>query len=476
MIRLLFLMLLYGLMTPIASAQKMPNTDQTNSLKRRVASILISETFLNEQLALHSAKSELFRNLKVDFDPESDRMYLRGILQLPLDDFRAMNIDPNLATFKFQLTIKPRVSKRGLLVLEFPLSETFFYQANSKNPQQDRVIIPVQLLSLGLASARGYLAALSGDFSSFERKRAKLTALLRGIKRSLTEESNEDALASLKNEKRSLELQIESLALEREQLERTSKSLSNIMGFTGEKEFNLNNEIIARKNALILKMKFSKIIPYLKDVTLGGVRVSHNKRDGSGEDYFVIDVHSLLAELPQPTTRSPRAPRTALKVAPSLQIRMNEAIFNSKVVVEAEKTKMSEDIKNFEVSFKEDGIHVSGKWRKYLFNIPFDSTVDFVSTGPDVFEVRLRQLRVYGMSLKFLTKYALDAMKNRLDQALKGICTFEYLGDKEESKVLQVTVTPKNLVPAFPDLHLVDVDVRDRNFTLRIGRIDQEAK
>jgi hypothetical protein len=35
---------------------------------------------------------------------------------------------------------------------------------------------------------------------------------------------------------------------------------------------------------------------------------------------------------------------------------------------------------------------------------------------------------------------------------------------------LKVTVDPKALMPAFPNLHLVDVDVRDRNFLLKIGR------
>jgi hypothetical protein len=273
-----------------------------------------------------------------------------------------------------------------------------------------------------------------------------------------------------------LELQLEGIPLERDQLERTSKTLTNILGFAGEKELNLNNEIRARDNALILRLKFGKIIPYLKDIELGGVRVNHNKRAGNGEDYFIVDVSSNLEEPAPVIEKKPRTHRAGMKIAPSLQIRLNQAIFNSKLVIAAEKEKMGSNIKDFEVTFKDDGIHVKGRWKKFFFSIPFDSAVDFVATGPDVFEVRLRELKVEGINFKFLTKYALDAIKERLDSALHGICTFEYLGDKDGSKALQVKVEPKNLVPAFPDLHLVDVDVRDGSFVLKIGRTEAEQK
>ncbi|MGZ3727203.1 MAG: hypothetical protein ACXWQQ_15490, partial [Pseudobdellovibrio sp.] len=369
--------------------------EKSDSPKSRVASILISEDFLNEQLAAHLAKSQLIKELKIDLNKESDKMYMRGLLQLPLDDFRAVGIDPHMAEFKFQLTIKPQINEHGFLVLEFPLSETFFYQANSKNPQRDRVIIPTQLLSLGLASTRGYLAAMSGDFSFFDRKSAKITALIHGIKRSIKEEKNPDALAALKTEQKSLELQLESNAVEREQFERTSKTISNIMGVTGEKEFNLNNEIQAKDNAIMLKLKLSHLVPYLKDVDVGGVRIVHNKNAGkSGEDYFVVDVNSTLTEQPQQATKAPRPPAAPIKIAPSILVRMNQSIFTSKTVIDAEKSKMGSDIQDFEILFKEDGIHVSGKIHKYFISIPFDTTVDFITTAPDIFEVRLRQLNV----------------------------------------------------------------------------------
>jgi hypothetical protein len=55
---------------------------------------------------------------------------------------------------------------------------------------------------------------------------------------------------------------------------------------------------------------------------------------------------------------------------------------------------------------------------------------------------------------------------------MKGICKFKYIGEEsDESRALQVSVDPKALVPAFPELHLVDVDVRDHEFLLKIGKI-----
>jgi hypothetical protein len=443
---------------------------QTETLRDRVASIYVSETFINEQLNVYSGKTSLFRNLRINLDPVSDKMYLLGDLQIPLEELQTVRMDRRLGLFKFQLTIKPTATANGHLLLEFPLAETYIYQADSKDPNRDRVVIPVQLLSLALASARGYLAALSGDFSIFERQTAKLQAAKKEVKKSLATEKDPDAVADLRNRRKLLDLQLQEIPLQQARLERTGRSLSKILGFAGEKEFNINNEIEARENALLLKLKLGQIVPYLKDIELGGVRIYHNKKDGKGDDYLIIDVASALAEPVETLPRSKRPPRAGLAIAPALQIRLNEKVLSSRAVVEAEKTKMSSRIREFSVSLQDDGIHVSGKYHKFFINFPFDTIVDVASTGPDVFEVRLRSLSVLGMDLRFLTSYAMDALKERFDKTLAGICTFEYLGDRNATKVLRVTVEPKKLVPAFPDLHLVDVDVAHREFILRVGR------
>jgi hypothetical protein len=456
---LIFLFFLMSFLTPLCAE---------DLYESKIGSIYISERFLNEQLKAHLSQSDLVRNLKVKLDPKTNKMFLHGDFRLPLDDIRAIGIDRELANFKFQLSILPRIDEDKHLALEFPIHETYFYQANSKDPRRDRVVIPVQLLSLGLAATRGYLAALSGDFSSFDRKAAKNRALLKGVKKLLLTEKNTDAIEVLMNDKKSYELKLASIELERVRFARTSKGLNSIFALGGEEnEVNLNSKIKAYGNVVILKVQLSKLVPYLKDIELGGLRASNND---SPENYLIFDIVTLVKEKPKLVKR-PAYKLSKHTVPPSFMIRLGQNLFKSKLMLEKEKEKMSKDLKDFEIQFKEDGVHVTGKIRKFFFDIPFDGLVDFISTGPDEFEVRLRNLKVLRINFKFLTPIALKAVERRLKKALAGICTYKYLGKQDESQILQVKIDPKKLIPAFPGFHLVDVDVRDRNFMLKIGRI-----
>jgi hypothetical protein len=438
----------------------------------RIASIYLSETFINEQLSSHLENSDIIKELKASFDPSNEKIFLRGRMQLPMDDIDVLGIDPKLLQFNFQLTVKPSISQGKYLVLEFPLEETFFYQSSSKNPKKDRIIIPMQLLSLGIASTRGYLAALSGNFSTFDRKREKLNALLQGIKRNLATETNPDAKAALVRERKSLELKLASANLEREKFEHTSNTLTKILGFSKKDELNLNDEIRARENALMLRMKLKNIVPYLKNVELGDIKLGRNGRDGMGESYFILHLNSKLTQVPPVNMKVPFTPKDKFKAPPALSIRLNQSIFTTEMIAETEKEKIASVVKDFNISFRDDGIHLTGKVKKFFFNIPFDALVDFVHTGADLFEVRLRQLQVFKMDLKFLTPYALKAIEARLNSALGGICEFKYLGKKGNTKALQVKIDSSKLIPAFPYLHLVDVRVKDQNFLLRIGRTE----
>lgn len=436
----------------------------------RVASIYISQDFINEQLSQH-VKSDLIQGLKIALDPESGNIVLHGTAQIPLDELRAINLDPRMGKFRFQLTAKLATTRHGHLIIEFPLNKTFFYPADSKTPKQDRVIVPVQMLSIALASTRGYLAALSGDFGGFDRRTAKLEALLKALDRSIAGEKNADALDDLKTQRESLHLQLAAVPLERKQLQSLAKEFSTMLGFTGEKELNLNDELAAKKNALVLKIKISQFAPYLEGVELGGVRIRLDKKDGAGQNYLAIDVNALVeGPIAEPIVSKPSG-RAPMKTAPSLILRLNQSLFESKAVVDAEKKEMGSSLKNFDLQLEEDGLHVSGKWHTLLFfSVPFDTIVDFVSTDVDVFEARVREIKIAGIDVDFLTKFVLESLKKRLNHSLKGLCKFKYVGEKDNARALQVRINPKELIPAFPDLHLVNVDVRSREFLLKIGK------
>ncbi len=440
----------------------------------RVASISISQDFINEQLKLQMSKAEMIRDLKVELHPEREQILLLGEAQVPVEELRAINLDPSLGRYRFQLAAKLATTPQGHLIIEFPLNETFFYPSDSKNPRAERVILPVQMLSIALASARGYLAALSGDFEGFDRRTRKVEALLKAVEVSIAREKNADALEDLRTQRDSLKIQLAAIPIERKQLQNMSKSLAATLGFAGEKEINLNEDLAAAKNALILKVKLSQLAPYLKGVDLGGVRLRNDKKDGGGQNYLTIDVNSELAEeAPAPSAPPRPGERVPLKTPPAIVVRLQQALFDSQAVVSAEKTKMGSSLRDFALEMMDDGLHVTGRWKTFfIFSIPFKTVVDFVTTGVDEFDVRVRDIKVGGVDVDFLSKFILDSVRKRLDSSLKGICTFDEVRKLEDgSQALRVHVDSKHLVPAFPDLHLVNVDVRSQVFLLKVGKL-----
>jgi hypothetical protein len=167
----------------------------------------------------------------------------------------------------------------------------------------------------------------------------------------------------------------------------------------------------------------------------------------------------------------PYTPKDRFKVPPALGIRLNQALFETTMMEEAEAQKIPSMIKDFNIAFKDDGVHVTGKLKKFIFTIPFDALVDFEATDPDTFLVKIRGLEVYRFDLKFLTPIALRLVRNRLDKMLNGLCKFTYLGKKEKARALKVKLESNKLIPAFPDMHLVDLRVKDGNFLLRLGKV-----
>lgn len=438
----------------------------------RVASVSVSEEFLNEQLRAH-VKSELAQDLRVSLDPDKDEIFFRGVTQIPVEELRAINLDPSLGKFRFQVAAKLRVSKRGYLVIEFPLDETFFTPVGSKDPRHDRVIVPVQMLSIAIASVRGYLAALSGDFAGFDRRAAKLEALKKALERAIAAEKNADALDDLRTQRESLRLQIAAIPIERKQLQSLAKEFAALVAFTGEKEIDLNDDLKARRNALMLKIKLSQLVPYLDGYALGGVRLRHDKKDGAGRNYVSVDLNADLATPAPSFTVKPPADRKPMKTPPALLVRLSESIFDSKAITDLEKSEAASDFTDMSLSFEDDGLHVNGH-RKFLFLFrpSFSAIVDFEPVRPDVFDVKLRDAAVAGIDVGFLENYALESVKRRLNHVLKGLCRFRYIGEqKDHSRALRVTVDPAALVPAVPGLHLLNVDIREKEFLLKVGRL-----
>lgn len=402
---------------------------------QRITSVFLSEHFINEELKAH-LRPGVLRDLNIKLDTKKNQIYLHGIVQIPLEEIKAINLDPNLSSYRFQVTIKPEATPKGHLILEFPLNETYFYPSNSKNPTRDRVVIPVQMLSLALASARGYFAALSGDYSSFDKKAQKLNALIKNQNKLIKSEKNPQTKDLLINERESLKLELLAIPLERKKCEAMAHELGAMLGFTGEKEINLNETFSARSNAIILKLNISNFTPFLKGVELGGVRIIHDKKDGPhGEDYFAVDINADLNIKTAHKFEDNAEDEKGLKVAPSAILRISEKLFESDLVLNAEKKSMGSKLTDLKIEMKKDGLHVAGKFHKFFFTIAFDTIVDFDNADDvtDAIDVSVRDIEIGGIDLEFMTGFILEAMEHRLDQTLKGICTFEYLGEKADN-------------------------------------------
>ena len=101
----LFILLLCFNRSATATPSAVPAAAPAAALDNRVASIFVSQDFLNEQLKTH-IKSPLIQEIQIALDPDGDQIFLRGIVKVPVEEMRAVNLDPALGAFRFQAAIK----------------------------------------------------------------------------------------------------------------------------------------------------------------------------------------------------------------------------------------------------------------------------------------------------------------------------------------------------------------------------------
>jgi hypothetical protein len=437
----------------------------------RIATIMVSQELINEQLKEH-LDTPILKDVSITLDPETDQIDARGIVIIPTDEVKAVHMEKGLDQFHFQVAIKVKATAKGHLILIFPLEQTYFYPVNAKDPEKERVYIPVQFLSLAIGQARGYLTALSGDFTGFDRKTTRLGEQFALVQKQLKEAKDEDEKDALKNQAASLQLQLSAIPIQRKEIEKMAKVLDPLLGFTGDKEINLNEELKARSNSLVVKIKLSQLVPYLVGVELGGVRIVKDTKDGSGMNFLAIDVNAQLEKFEPPIVSSSTA-KGAPGAPPSLVIRLNQSFFESEAVVGAEAKELGGKIRNFGLEFKEDGLHAHGRWHIPIFpDIPFGAVLKFVWISPNVFELRVERIKIEHIDMKSLAGLVLDLAKGRLNKSLNGACTFQYISKEEDgSRALRVTINMPLLVPAFPDLNLTGIVTKDRELLMKIGKL-----
>jgi len=454
-----------------ARSEQSPAPAEAPVSSARIASVFLSEDFIN-QILKENLKAKILQDVSIALDPANNQIMARGLLKIPTEDLKAINSEEGLGDFRFQLAIQLKTTRNGHLIIVFPLDQTFFYPAVSKTPDQDRVIIPVPLLSLALASARGSMAVMSGDFSGFDKKTRQLRQQIAEIDRQEASTKDPDEREELEINRKALENQLEAIPLERKQGEKLAIKMAGFLKFVGEKEINLNQELVVHRNALIVRIQLGQLAPYLEGIELGGVRLLKDERDGSGENFLAVDINASLSSV-YPAEIRPRSPHPkTTERPPEIVIRLNQALFESRALVETEQEDLNKRLKNFSIKFEEDGLHADGDWHEPLLpSIPFSSIVDFVWLAPNMFDIRVREIKVLHVDLKPLTKLVLEAAKNRLDKALKGACTFQYVGkERDHSEAIRATVNFATLLPAFPKLALTGVTIKEKELLLKAGQ------
>jgi hypothetical protein len=279
------------------------------------------------------------------------------------------------------------------------------------------------------------------------------------------------------NQIASYNLQLQAVPIERRQLERMSKDLGPMVDFLSAKDLDLNEVLRVNKNAFLLHIRVSDLVPYLRDVDLGGVRLVRDKVDGPGENFLALDINAALGQIaPATDPWRLRRSREPMPKPPSLVVRLHQDLFVSTAILEAERKTIGDKVNNLDIQMRDDGLHVSGRYRGLGLPVPFDAFVDLVTAQTDVFEVRVKGLEVAGLDVPFLTGSVLNLLRNLLDHALDGRCTFEDIQQTaDHGRALRVHVgmnkegAPAPLVPAFPTLHLKSIEVQEREFVLRLG-------
>jgi hypothetical protein len=275
-----------------------------------------------------------------------------------------------------------------------------------------------------------------------------------------------DDKAALQNDRKSLELQLQAIPVERKQGEKIAKKVQGFLGFVGEKEINLNDQLVARKNALILRVQLGNLVPYLDGIELGGIRLLKDERDGSGMNFMAIDVNaSLIKGVAAPSaTTHPKGPAVAQR-PPDIVIRLNQAILESQALLDAEKGEADSHVRNLSLDLEEDGIHINGDWYLTIIPIPFTTTLQLVWTTPNVFEIRVSEIKVVHLDIKPIARVVLELFKKRLDRTLRGVCTFEYVGEEKNGTLaVRATTDMAHLLPAFPKLALTGVSTKELIF------------
>jgi len=255
-----------------------------------VLDVALSEVFLNNVIKRYIPRDGMLTNLHLAFNTSRNGLNIRGKIKLSKETMAEYGLPDEIGTLGFQSAVSIKITKRGYLGIIFSDNLTSVWPGDITNPtSSQRLKVPRGFLKMTVGRARIFLATLSGDYSSYERRSDILgESMSKARKRSLREKGIEKEKTLLYVDQLEVELTLLAIKIKRAKLRK--KSSTKIVKFVGEAEYHKSNNLQATGGVILLNPNLSKMFPFLNEVRIGDVSFEKDM----GSRYMNITANSLV--------------------------------------------------------------------------------------------------------------------------------------------------------------------------------------
>jgi len=255
-----------------------------------VLDVALSEEFLNSVIKKYIPRDGILTSLYLAFNESRNGLIIRGKITLPKEAMAEYGLPEEIGTLGFQSAVGIRITKRGFLGLVFSNDLTSVWPGDITSPTtSQRLKVPAGFLQMSVARARVFLAILSGDYSSYERRSDVLKeGLVKAEKQAARETGIEKEKTMLYIDELEIEIQLLEIKIKRAKLR--IKESSHIVRFVGEAEYHKTKNLQAKGSVILLNPNLDKMFPFLDEVRIGDVSFLENM----GSRYMNITANSLV--------------------------------------------------------------------------------------------------------------------------------------------------------------------------------------
>ena len=257
-----------------------------------VLDVSLSETFLNNVTQKYIAPGNFLTELYLGFDTKKNGLVVRGKVKLSKEIMAGYGLPSKVGQIGFQSAIKLRITNKGYLAITFPEELTSIWPGSINSPTgADKITIPTGFLEVAIARTRVYLSTLSGDYSSYERRKAVIVnSLAEERKKRETLKGNDALFSDLRID--GLKMEVDLLAWRIKSAKLKVKVDSKIVKFLSDSEYKSELNLNARRNTLLINPSLHNMFPFLSEVRIGDITFPKTK----GTRYMSMTLSALIRE------------------------------------------------------------------------------------------------------------------------------------------------------------------------------------